>query len=99
MRLDRGEQAGHDRFPQVSGVQNVQTGVCRGGIHQGAAGRRVRAAERRMGAEQLGAAVGAAGVGVHDAARQLDELAHMPDEQHLREVLRRGHIQRFPDEI
>ena len=52
-----------------------------------------------MGTEQLSAAVGTAGVGVHDAARQLDELAHMPDKQHLREVLRRGHIQRFPDEI
>ena len=99
MQLDRCEQAGHDRLPQLRGVQNVQTGVCRGGVHQGAAGRRVRAAERRMGAQQLSAAVGTAGVGVHDAARQLDELTHMPDEQHLCEVLRRCHIQRLADEI
>ena len=35
-------------------------------VHQGAAGGRIRPAERRMGAEQLSAAISLFGVGVHN---------------------------------
>lgn len=52
-----------------------------------------------MGAEQLSAAISLFGVGVHNAARQLDQLAHMADEQHFRKVFGCHHIQRFTDKI
>ena len=52
-----------------------------------------------MGAEQLRTAVGGVGVGVHDAARQLDELAHMAHQKHLLESGGSGHIQRVTDEV
>ena len=46
-----------------------------------------------MGTEQLGAAIGLLGVGVHDAARQLDQLAHMADKEDFRKMFCCGHIQ------
>ena len=52
-----------------------------------------------MGTEQLGAAIGLFGVGVHDAARQFDQLAHMADKEDFRKMFCCGHIQRFPNEI
>ncbi len=97
--LDGIQQASHDRLAQVGSVQNIQAGVGSRGVHQGAAGGRIRPAERRMGAEQLSAAISLLGVGVHDAARQLDQLAHMTDEQHFRKVFGCRHVQRFTDKI
>ena len=52
-----------------------------------------------MGAEQLGPAVGLTGVGVHNTACQLDQLAHMPDQKHLLKMLGHRHIQRVTDKI
>lgn len=49
-----------------------------------------------MGAEQFGAAIRHAGMGVHNAARQLDQLADVPHQQYLCKLLRSGHIQRIP---
>ena len=46
-----------------------------------------------------GAAIGLPGVGVHDSARQLDQLAHMADEQHFRKVFGCRHVQRLTDKI
>ena len=52
-----------------------------------------------MGAEQLRAAVCRVGVGVHNAARQLAQLADMPHQQYLFKVRRRCHIQRISDKV
>ena len=52
-----------------------------------------------MGAEQLRAAVCRVGMGVHNAARQLAQLADMPHQQHLFEVRRRCNIQRISDKV
>ena len=52
-----------------------------------------------MGTEQLSAAIGLFGVGVHDAASQLDQFAHMADKEDFRKMFGRSHIQRFPNEI
>ena len=99
MGLYRIQQAGHNRPAQPRAVQNGKAGVCCGGVHQGAAGYRIRPAEGGVGAEQLGAAVRLSGMGIHNAARQLDELAHMADQQHLLKLLRCRHIQRITDEV
>ena len=52
-----------------------------------------------MGAKQLRAAVCRVGVGIHDAARQLAQLANVPHQQHLLKVCCCCHIQRFPDKV
>ena len=52
-----------------------------------------------MGTEQLGAAVGRVGVGVHDAAGHLDQFAYMAHQQHLFKPGRGCHIQRISDEV
>ena len=99
MGLDGIHQPGQHRGPEACFVQDLNAGVRGGRVEEGRADLLPRPAESGVGAEELGAAVRRVGVGVHDAARQLDELAHMPDEQHLREVLRRCHIQRLADKI
>ena len=48
---------------------------------------------------QFTAEGGCAGVGVHDAARQFDQLADVAHQHHLFEVGCRRHIHRIPDEV
>ena len=99
MQLHSLEQTFQNGSTQTGLVQNSKAGIGRGGIHQRPADRLRRTAECCMGAEQLGPAVGLTGVGVHNTARQLDQLAHMPDQKHLLKMLGRRHIQRVTDKI
>ena len=99
MELHRRQQAFQHRGAEACRIQKVEAGVGGGGFEQGAAGLPAGPAEGGVGAEQLGAAVRRVGVGVHDAARQLAELAHMAHEQHVLKPGRSGHIQRIADEI
>ena len=99
MQLDGGKDAFQHRGAQVGTVQNVQAGVGGGGVHQGPAHFAGSAAQRRVGAEHLGAAIGGVGMGVHDARCQLDQLAHMAYEKRFFKVCRCGHIQRVTDEV
>ena len=52
-----------------------------------------------MGAEELPAAVGHAGVRVHDPAGELHQLADMSDQQYFFHSLQQSQIQRVPDVV
>ena len=76
-QLDGGKDAFQHRCTQLRAVQNVKAGIGGGGIHQGGAHLMRGTAQRRMGAKHFSAAIRRVGVGVHDAAGHLDQLAHM----------------------
>ena len=99
VELDCPQQAFQHRSPQAGAVQEFQTGIGGGSVHQGGADFPGSAAERRMGTEQLGAAVGSVGMGVHNTARHLDQLAHMAHQKHLFKAGRCSHIQRITDKV
>ena len=99
MQLDGGKQALQHRLPQPGSVQDLQTGIRGGGIVQCGAHLPGGTAQGGVGAEQLRAAVCHVGVGVHNAARQLAQLADVPHQQHLVKMCRCCHIQRISDKV
>ena len=99
MQLNGGKQALQHRLPQPGCIQNHQTGIRGGCIVQRSAHLPVSTAQGSVGAKQLRAAVCRVRVGVHNAARQLAQLADMPHQQHLFKVRRSCHIQRISDKV
>ena len=97
--LDGIHQPGQHRGPETCFVQDLNAGVRGGRVEEGRADLLPRPAEGGVGTEELGAAVRRVGVGVHDAARQLAQLAHMADEQHFLKPGGGRHIQRVTNEV
>ena len=99
MGLDGIHQPGQHRGPEACFVQDLNAGVRGGRVEEGRADLLPRPAEGGVGAEELGAAVRRVGVGIHDATRQLAQLAHMADEQHFLKPGGGRHVQRVTNEV
>ena len=99
MLLDGAQQALHHFITQSGVIEHSKAAVTRDLVHQGAAGFRVRTAQGRVANEQLPAAVGGFGMGVHDAARKLHKLADVSDKQDIVEALEPGGVDGVPDVV
>ena len=92
-------EALHHRVQQPLLLQDIQGFICSNAVHQPGCRLLIRAQHRCVGRQDIHPGVGVAGVGVHNACRQLHQLPDMSHQQNSLRAEFHSRVDGFSQEI